>query len=280
MNEETIISKNTNVAASQQVENKEKHAWKHVTLGGVSGILMGAGLVCAGSLYASEATTDIQQGDADEENADLQVANVDGNLSFGDAFAAARAEVGPGGVFYWHGGIYNTYTSEEWNGMTDEQKLDFAQQVRPEVQPETISIPTDVHPDIVMNQPDVPSAHEAAHDNMEDIAVVDETAQNVAQHIENNFSVGNDIHVIGYADAGGHLMVGYDMGADGQADIALIDMDDSGDISAPDILIDSEGNYTTVGEPSQPDPMMQASLDNPEVAPDMPDYMNDAVVDV
>lgn len=75
-------------------------------------------------------------------------------------------------------------------------------------------------------------------------------------------------------------MVGYDMGADGQADIALIDMDDSGDISAPDILIDSEGNYTTVGEPSQPDPMMQASLDNPEVAPDMPDYMNDAVVDV
>ena len=40
----------------------------------------------------------------------LKVAEVSQDLSFGEAFATARASVGAGGVFHWHGGIYNTYT--------------------------------------------------------------------------------------------------------------------------------------------------------------------------
>jgi len=35
------------------------------------------------------------------------------DMSFSDAFAAAREEVGPGGVFMWHGNAYNTFYAEE-----------------------------------------------------------------------------------------------------------------------------------------------------------------------
>lgn len=47
------------------------------------------------------------------------------DISFGDAFAMARAEVGPGGVFEWHGNVYSTYTAEEWNSLTPQERTDF-----------------------------------------------------------------------------------------------------------------------------------------------------------
>jgi len=37
----------------------------------------------------------------------------DDDMSFSEAFAAAREEVGPGGVFMWHGNAYNTFYAEE-----------------------------------------------------------------------------------------------------------------------------------------------------------------------
>ena len=47
------------------------------------------------------------------------------HLSFDEAFAAARAEVGGNGVFKWHGGYYGTYHAEEWNALSDEFKQQF-----------------------------------------------------------------------------------------------------------------------------------------------------------
>lgn len=50
---------------------------------------------------------------------------VDDDMSFSQAFAAARAEVGPGGVFEWHGNLYGTYTAEEWDNMSAEERDDY-----------------------------------------------------------------------------------------------------------------------------------------------------------
>jgi len=50
---------------------------------------------------------------------------VNDNMSFGEAFAAARTETGPGGVFEWHGNLYGTYTAEEWNAMSAEERADY-----------------------------------------------------------------------------------------------------------------------------------------------------------
>ncbi len=50
---------------------------------------------------------------------------VNDDMSFGEAFAAARAEVGPGGFFVWEGAAYNTYYAEEWAAMSPEEQQQF-----------------------------------------------------------------------------------------------------------------------------------------------------------
>lgn len=47
------------------------------------------------------------------------------DMTFRDAFAVARAQVGPGGIFDWHGKHYNTYTREELSAMSPSEKHDF-----------------------------------------------------------------------------------------------------------------------------------------------------------
>ena len=55
MNEETIIMNESTPANDPQERNEKKSsAWKYVTLGGVSGILIGAGAMYAGTVYAKE----------------------------------------------------------------------------------------------------------------------------------------------------------------------------------------------------------------------------------
>lgn len=55
--------------------------------------------------------------------------NVTDDMSFNDAFAIARHEVGPGGVFEWHGKLYNTYYENEWNSMDSSEIEQFTQSV-------------------------------------------------------------------------------------------------------------------------------------------------------
>lgn len=120
--------------------------WKEVTIGGVSGILLGG----AGSFAATAATLgkpeDVVEENAEEnvetsaeENATAEeaahvvahgnvAAGVNDNMSFNEAFAAARSEVGAGGCFVWHGNVYGTYYANEWNSMSPAQRDEFASQ--------------------------------------------------------------------------------------------------------------------------------------------------------
>jgi len=51
---------------------------------------------------------------------------VNDEMRFSEAFAAARQEVGAGGVFEWKGNMYGTYYANEWNGFSDEYKQNFS----------------------------------------------------------------------------------------------------------------------------------------------------------
>ena len=65
--------------------------------------------------------------------ADTDVAGkVIDSMSFDQAFAAARAEVGMGGLFGWHGSWYNTFLKEEWNDLSVQQRVDFTEMVTQE----------------------------------------------------------------------------------------------------------------------------------------------------
>lgn len=50
---------------------------------------------------------------------------VNDDMSFKDAFAIARNEVGSGGVFEWHGKTYSTYTHDEWQNMDHSEHMAF-----------------------------------------------------------------------------------------------------------------------------------------------------------
>lgn len=51
--------------------------------------------------------------------------HINDDMTFSQAFAAARHEVGAGGLFVWHGHTYGTYYADEWNAMTPEDKEQY-----------------------------------------------------------------------------------------------------------------------------------------------------------
>lgn len=114
------------------MKNSIKNGWKPVTIGGISGIMLGATSMsvvsssCATPVEAQEVNlpeTSPLRALADENITFAE--EVKDEMTFAEAFAAARAEVGSGGVFEWHGHLYGTYYADEWNKMTIEEKADY-----------------------------------------------------------------------------------------------------------------------------------------------------------
>ncbi|MBC3787340.1 hypothetical protein [Spirosoma utsteinense] len=67
---------------------------------------------------------------------DIDVAGkVTDDMSFEQAFKAARDEVGEVGVFNWHGLWYNTFEKEEWSELSLEQRQEFVEAVTGEKLP-------------------------------------------------------------------------------------------------------------------------------------------------
>lgn len=275
MNEETIIQSSpmANEAENTQQVEKQGTAWKQVTLGGVAGILMGAGAMYGAEAYAANQGETPTEDVPEEGVLQVKVAEVSDNMSFAEAFEAARDQVGAGGVFRWHGGIYNTYTAEEWNGMSEAEKNDFAELVKPEVSATHINTAqiTEETPDIHVHV----HVHEAAQTATTggDVQIVDPKVAASYEALEND-----DVHIVGYREIEGHLAVGYDVDGDDGVDVAIIDLGEPG-LSGDDLITNGQEIATVedvMGGVEQ-DPYAQyASMDNPEVASDMPDYMNDA----
>ena len=192
-----------------------KQTWKQVSISGVTGILMGAG--------AMKAMQSMAAGES-ENNAEQAIAEADtqyDNMSFREAFDAARAELGAGGVFRWHGNIYNTYTAEEWNAKTAKEQDDFAEQVGAEISAEDVD--TDVS--IVSNN----------NVNTNEVAVSEQAA-------ETTENADDDVRVLGYGDVtldngrtvtveelevNGQRVAVIDVDQDGEADLAMTDLNNN-----------------------------------------------------
>ena len=128
--EKTIVS----YEAEDSAEEKKKDTMRKVAIGGGIGILLGASAAAVAQTLSSSETPDE---DVEVEPAPETVSvasNVSDGMSFGDAFAAARAELGPGGMFTWHGNSYSTYTAEEWDNMSAGERADYGRLVAPHVQ--------------------------------------------------------------------------------------------------------------------------------------------------
>lgn len=117
--------------AAQNTEKKQESGsanWKTVTIGGATGVFLGAAAMYAADAFAGNASDAAANGTETVEGTDIHIAVVDQDLTFGEAFAAARAQVGAGGVFEWHGGVYGTYYATEWSQMSPAEQSQFSQQ--------------------------------------------------------------------------------------------------------------------------------------------------------
>ena len=409
VNEETIYTSSTQKGNSNEgvLKNIVDKAWKPVTIGGTTGILLGAGALVAQHTIALSATAkpaapgseaehelaptpvednvEDQFAVADDVQPELLVTTVSDKLTFEQAFAEARAQVGPGGVFNWHGALFSTYTADEWDAMTEQEQDQFSEMVRPEVDAhhvdvEHIAAVDDIEPfsdiddegedifaqadvdqediDVVDEEVDEVPISEAnegfiqadireaqgggfalADEVDEDVAIADaedELVQDIAMLDEDpdedialaepaaeadsdnafsldemfdlkqeddvaladgikgshNASHGNGfedfisddvVRIVGYGEFDGHMVLGLDLDSDNIADVAVIDVDDSGDLSRDDIVVEEgNGNMSTYGDlhdfaMSQFDEHHDDNMPNPDVAEDMPDYMDDAI---
>ena len=205
---------------------KTKETWKPVTIGGLTGILMGAGAMYGVQSVASESNVNTLGA---EEN--LKVATVDDSMSFKEAFETARAQVGAGGVFTWHGKIFNTYTAEEWKAMSNDDKQLFAEQVKPQV-PAT-EIDTKQVAELTIDD-DVQVVSHQDHDvettaKPEDVQLHTTTWNELAQE-------ENDVRVVGFKDVeygNGRSAAMQELDINGQR-VAVIDVDKDGD---PDLAM-------------------------------------------
>ena len=121
---------------------------KKIAAAMTGGILGGAAAGVAGTVLMNEMTAQAAEPAETEEvvlepevdpnslaatvtDGDVAIATtVDDSMSFSEAFAAAREEVGPGGVFEWHGQVYGTYYESEWNNMSEAERSEYYSHMR------------------------------------------------------------------------------------------------------------------------------------------------------
>lgn len=307
-NEETLYFDNTHPEVRQESKDKTQNAadkatWKKVAVGGAAGILLGASAMYATDAFAVniEETPDTkpegenpsQDAAAANDNASIKVAESHDEQSFKEAFDAARAEVGPGGAFHWHGNIYSTYTEDEWNNMTDTEKNDYAEAVKPEVRAEEMNAAPHQAEDVAVvshsshADQDVSVAHNDANlHQASDVQVADD--QNADVHLVNAGEVqlaDGSMATVGVFDVDGQEVSVVDFDQDGNPDVAICDANGNGsidvgeavDLHTGQVITPSGSDFADAGVDDSADPNLQtASLENPDVAPDMPDYMSDA----
>ena len=190
--------------------------------------------------------------------------SVNDDMSFTDAFNAAREEVGSGGVFEWHGYIYSTYTDDEWNSMSEAEREEYGSHFNwtPEDSDDvTASVASDVDTDDVEVTVDGPADEPYAQ---EDVADVEPAGGNDPHLVDASDVVDVDdpeVEVLGVihddetgANIGGMLVgdqqvVFVDVDNDQAFDVMVADVDNNGtitdneviDISAHGITVDQLG---------------------------------------
>lgn len=249
--------------AESMPEAKKSGAWKSVIIGGVPGVILGT----AGTAIAQEVIDVNHQDEPIETDDNTNVAqvgpqeigvemaeSVNDDMSFGEAFAAAREEVGPGGVFEWHGNLYNTYTAAEWEAMSDEGRQEFANSVY----------------SVQSNDADGDDEQESATGETATEETGDEEVGVQIHEVGTVTTEEGEILNVAIASVDGHDAALVDTDNDGYVDGVLVDANDDGVIE----------NNEVIETPDSDINMSELSLiaESPEdtIYDGTPDYTNDA----
>ena len=277
------ITESTELQAAPKVRQEETSSrlWQSVLVGGVPGILIGAGVTSA--VAKSDSAGNITEpgaedaADANGDVTEIQVADsVNDDMSFSEAFAAARNEVGPGGAFVWHGHVYGTYRADdpEWQEMSADDRAEHSQAIISQVHPTPYSPATD-EPEIVPAQDVEETAADVPAETPEDPA--EDQGGGVDVHIVDVIQGQTDdgtVVTAGVGNVEGHYAEFVDTDGDGEVDTVLLDANDNQ-------VLDEGEVHSTPGIGMTVDDMVSGMQANNATAVDdalygnMPDYTND-----
>ena len=163
------------------VKVKEAKSWKKVTIGGISVIALGTAVhaimkgnekddennlftdgfelpnpsksstVTEPETPSESPVQDTQPKEAPVDTPHVQEAatslrmatQVHDNMTFGQAFATARKEVGPGGIFEFESEIFSTYQADEWDNLSVSERHAYNEKVNAVIREEPGAIYTD-----------------------------------------------------------------------------------------------------------------------------------------
>ncbi|MBQ6210351.1 MAG: hypothetical protein IJK42_11375 [Prevotella sp.] len=230
------------------VKNDLRSMWKPVTIGGTSAMMLGIGALAANQL----ADGVLQMGD---------------EKSFEEALDEARAELGSDGVFQYKDGVYTTCSPEEWVEMSDEQIADLMTNAVSNDLME-IDLSSAVHP---MDDSSSPIVVEV-NDNYGPIAM--ETGGQAVQVVPEEIDPSDVVLIDDDAVAAEEVSV-VDRIIDEIVDLISPDSVPVGDVDVSTLQASKDVEEVEVEDVDDSIEVID-DMANPEVAPDMPDYMEDA----
>ena len=270
-------------------EKKYNQNKDHGTVAGVTGVILGAsGAVIIGKIadeiQAQERPLVEENIEVSEHNGqetvegaevtyntpswavgDIQVAEgVEDSMSFSQAFAAARAEVGPGGAFEWHGTVYGTYTADEWNNMSVADRVAYNDHFSWNHVNATSGNVATVQPIETNNDIEIVSVNNEDHTNneynAEDVVLVDEQPEIEVLGVVHDYETGANI---GGITVDGQEVYLVDVDGDMEFDIVasdvnhnnIVDEGEVADIHGQGLTVDHLGGF------SDPNDAIQASDD-------------------
>lgn len=146
-NASTVKASGTNIPSKKDSKTTKGNSTTEKIAYAAGGFVAGAASMVAGDAMAAQKNNEEVEVIAEEQpqvdpaqspseheaiiasDEGLRVAHVDDSQSFDEAFADARAQVGPGGVFEWHGKVYGTFYNNEWDQMSAEERAEWQSKV-------------------------------------------------------------------------------------------------------------------------------------------------------
>lgn len=225
---------------------------KIIAIGGVSGILLGT---------AAELTYNHRPegNNGNVETEDNGAAEAD--MSFAEAWSAARAEVGPNGTFEWHGNIYSTATAEEWAATHS-----LAHEPAP-----TQAVNDTPMADTYLANADTHHASTLVNDD----GVLDPSEVQVLGASVHQENYGSETVTVGLGIAEGHAAIVFDADNDGYADVLAVDRNDDLEFERHE-LENVHGSGITMGQAHQSMASASARMASAPAEP-APDFTADEV---
>lgn len=228
-----IIEETVNEEQETSQESKRSSQVKKVA--GVAGVA--AAGVASGVVFTSMAsgvkadqTTQADAAQADAAQAahtavpagNVKVAEVSDDMSFDEAFASARKQVGAGGVFEWRGKLYGTYYKNEWDAMSQADKDQYAANVFGTPQAKVHNEKKDM--------PEVGSGEDGKYNIQQVYGATTVTDDD-----------GNPMTMV-EAKVNGHNAILCDINQDDKIDAMVIDANDDGQITEDEIIPVPQGS--------------------------------------